>query len=152
MEAHKLYEAIRGGDYNCMPNVLRELFILVGNYQNQSTLTVCRYARPTLIEYAIYRFRLQGITVELINNKRKAETIFTHFYKIKIDIPAFLSNLSIFYQTSEEQLQARYGSPREAWEATVKKMQGMHRNNKTNDQDTKNKEKILFTTKENKEP
>lgn len=152
MEANKLYEAIRGGDYNCMPYVLRELFILVGNYQNQSTLTVCRYARPTLIEYAVYRFRLQGITVELINNKKRAETIFTHFYKIKIDIPAFLSNLSIFYKTSEEQLQARYGNPREAWEAAMKKMQGTQRNNKTNDQDTKNKENILFTTKEDEEP
>ena len=151
MEANKLYEAFRGGDYNCMPYELRELFILVSNYQNQSALTVCRYARPTLIEYAIYRFRLQGITVELINDKKKAETIFTHFYKIKIDIPAFLSNLSIFYQTSEEQLQARYGNPREAWEVAMKKMQGMQRNNKTNDQDTKNKEKILFTTKEDKE-
>ena len=152
MEAKKLYEAIRGGEYNCMPNVLRELFILVGNYQNQPTLTVCRYARPTLIEYAIYRFRLQGITVELINNKKRAESIFTHFFKIKIDIPVFLSNLSIFYKTSEEQLQVRYGNPREAWEAAMKKMQGTQRNNKTNDQDTKNKENILFTTKEDEEP
>ncbi len=151
MEDNKLYKAIRGGEYN-IPYELRELFILVGNYQNQAALTVCRYARPTLIEYAIYRFRLQGITVELNNNKKRAETIFSHYYKIKIDIPVFLSNLSVFYKTSEEQLQARYGNPREAWEAAMKKMQGTQRNNKTNEQDTKNKEKILFTTKEDDEP
>ncbi len=152
MEKIELYEAIRSGDYDCMPYVLRELFILVGNYQNQPTLTVCRYARPTLIEYAVYRFKLKGITIELINDVKKAETIFTHFYRINIDTSAFLSNLSIFYKATPEQLQTRYGNPREAWEVAMKKIQNAQRSNKANDQDTKNKENILFTTKKDEEP
>lgn len=147
MKENKLYEAIRGGDYNCMPNVLREFFILVGDYQNQSTLTVCRYARPTLLEFAVYKFRLQGIKIELINEEHNSETIFSHFYKIKIDIPAFLSNLLIFYKTTEEQLQARYGKPKEAWEDALIRIRGIQRNNNANGQNKKHQEIVLYSTR-----
>lgn len=146
----EFFEAIRNSDYDSMPKVLREMFILVVNNQDTPVLTVNRYVRPTLLEDAIYKYNLQGITVTMITDVKKAAAIFTRFYTITIDIPAFLSNFSIFYRTSRKQLEQRYGHTAETLEAVFAKRQGTRR--KTNDsnkepKDPREKEILLFTRK-----
>lgn len=146
----EFFEAIRNGDYYSMPKTLRELCILVVNNQDRPALIVNRYVRPTLLEDAIYKYNLQGITVTMITDVKKAAAIFTRFYTITIDIPAFLSNLSIFYRTSGKQLEQRYGHTAETLEAVFAKRQGIRR--KTNDlnkepKDPREKEILLFWRK-----
>lgn len=141
------FEAIRGGDYDSMPKVLRELFILVVNNQEQAALTVNRYTRPTLLEDAIYKYNLQGISVTMMTDVKKAEAIFTRFYEIKIDVAAFLANLQIFHKISVEQLEEHYGNVAESLEVAMKKVVYKRRKNECNDQETKNpreREILLF--------
>lgn len=147
------FEAIRGGDYDSMPKVLRELFILVVNNQEQAALTVNRYTRPTLLEDAIYKYNLQGISVTMMTDVKKAEAIFTRFYRVSIDIPAFLTNLQIFHRVSVEQLEERYGNVAESLEVAMKRAAYKRRKIETADQETKNprEREILLFIKEFKE-
>lgn len=143
----EFFEALIKGDYACMPKVLRELFILVVSNLDKYTLTVNCYVRPTQLEDAIYKYNLQGITVTMITNVEKAEAIFTRFYRINIDVAAFLSNLSIFNKVSEEQLQKRYGNAGISMKAAMQKLQGARRKTKTDDKEPKDpreKEILLF--------
>ncbi len=151
------FETFRNGDYDSMPKALRELYILVISNQDQPTLTVNQYVRPTLLEDAIYKYNLRGITVAMITNVKNAAAILTRFYRISIDVPAFLSNLSIFYRVSEEQLQKRYRNAGVSMEAAMKKLQGTRRKSKTDEKkpkDPREKEILLFIRdlKEEKKP
>ena len=151
------FEAIKNGDYDSMPKVLREIFILVVSNQAKHALIVNRYVRPTLLEDAIYKYNLQGITVTMITNVKKAAAIFTRFYTITIYVLVFLSNLSLFYRVSEEQLQKRYRNAGVTMEVVMKKLQGERRKNKTDEKESKDpreKEIILFIfdLKEEKKP
>ena len=151
----EFFEAIRGGDYDSMPKVLRELFIMVTNNQvvknqEQTALTVNRYTRPTLLEDAIYKYNLQGISVTMITDVKKAEAIFTRFYRVSIDVPAFLSNLQIFNKVSVEQLEERYGNLAGSLEVAMKRAAYKRRKNETVDQETKSpreREILLFIKK-----
>ena len=140
-----------------MPKVLREIFILVVSNQDKTELIVNRYVRPTLLEDAIYKYNLQGITVTMITDVKKAAAIFTRFYTITIYVLVFLSNLSLFYRVSEEQLQKRYRNAGVTMEVVMKKLQGERRKNKTDEKESKDpreKEIILFIfdLKEEKKP
>ena len=151
------FEAIKNGDYDSMPKVLREIFILVVSNQAKHALIVNRYVRPTLLEDALYKYNLQGITVTMITNVKKAAAIFTRFYTITIYVLVFLSNLSLFYRVSEEQLQKRYRNAGVTMEVVMKKLQGERRKNKTDEKESKDpreKEIILFIfdLKEEKKP
>lgn len=149
METNTFFEALRHGAYNSMPKVLRELFILAVNNQNQDTLKVRCYARPTLVEDAVYKYNLQGIVIKLETDVKKAASIFTRSYKIDIAVPAFLSNLNIFYNVSTEQLQERYGETVMTLEESIAKRNG-RRKKDTDDQESKNpreKEILLFKRK-----
>ena len=153
----EFFEAIRNGDYDSMPKVLREIFILVVSNQAKHALIVNRYVRPTLLEDALYKYNLQGITVTMITNVKKAAAIFTRFYTITIYVLVFLSNLSLFYRVSEEQLQKRYRNAGVTMEVVMKKLQGERRKNKTDEKESKDpreKEIILFIfdLKEEKKP
>ncbi|MBQ6743433.1 MAG: hypothetical protein IJR05_01590 [Acidaminococcaceae bacterium] len=153
----EFFEAIRNGDYDSMPKVLREIFILVVSNQDKTELIVNRYVRPTLLEDAIYKYNLQGITVTMITDVKKAAAIFTRFYTITIYVLVFLSNLSLFYRVSEEQLQKRYRNAGVTMEVVMKKLQGERRKNKTDEKESKDpreKEIILFIfdLKEEKKP
>lgn len=146
----EFFEAIRGGDYVSMPKVLREVFIIVVNNQNKPALTAHRYVRPTLLEDAIYKYNLQGIFVTMITDVKKAESVFTRFYDIKIDVPAFLSNLQIFNKFSAEQLEERYVNVAESLELAMKRTASKRRKNETVDQEHKNpreQEILLFKRK-----
>lgn len=153
----EFFEAIRNGDYDSMPKVLREIFILVVSNQDKTELIVNRYVRPTLLEDAIYKYNLQGITVTMITDVKKAAAIFTRFYTVTIYVLVFLSNLSLFYRVSEEQLQKRYRNAGVTMEVVMKKLQGERRKNKTDEKESKDpreKEIILFIfdLKEEKKP
>lgn len=151
MEPTVFFEALRNGDYACVPTALRELFILAVNNQDQPALTVCRYERPTLVEDAVYKYRLQGIEIELmIKDIEKAESIFTHFYKINISVPAFLGNLNIFYKVSATQLEARYGNTAMSLDVALAKRRGARRNRNDDnqeEQDPRKLERLLFIRK-----
>ena len=103
------FESIRNGDYACIPNTLYSLFILAVNNQDKEELIVRKYTRPTTIEDAVYLYKLHGLSIETEVNTKKFLSTFNRSYKITINIPAFLSNLSIFYETTEEQLRNKYG-------------------------------------------
>ena len=151
MEPTVFFEALRNGDFACVPTALRELFILAENNQDQPELTVCSYEQPTLLEDAVYKYRLQGIEIELvIKDIEKAESIFTHIYKIKISVPAFLGNLSIFYKISATQLEARYGNTAISLDEVLAKRRGARRSGNNDNQEEKDPrkfERLLFIRK-----
>jgi len=134
----EFFEAIRGGSYDSMPKALRELFILAVNNQDEPTLTVHRYVRPTLIEDAAYLYRPQGINITMITNVKKAAAIFSRFYEIKIDVPSFLSSLQIFHNASAEQLQERFGNTVASLEVAVKRAAGKRGKTESDNQAPKN--------------
>lgn len=145
MEANTFFDALRHGEYDSMPKALRELFILAVNNQEQETLTVRCYTRPTLIEDAVYN-GLQGIEIKLETNAKKAASIFTHSFRMDIAVQAFLSNLNIFYNVSAEQLQERYGKSTMTLEDALAKRNG-RRSKSQDDEENKNpreKEILLF--------
>lgn len=146
MEANTFFDALRHGEYDSMPKALRELFILAVNNQEQETLTVRCYTRPTLIEDAVYKYGLQGIEIKLETNAKKAASIFTHSFRMNIAVQAFLSNLNIFYNVSAEQLQERYGKSTMTLEDALAKRNG-RRSKSQDDEENKNpreKEILLF--------
>ena len=49
----EFFEALRNGDYACLPNALYSLFILAVNNQDKEEVIVRRYTRLTTIEDAI---------------------------------------------------------------------------------------------------
>ncbi|MBQ8919166.1 MAG: hypothetical protein IJ056_03575 [Acidaminococcaceae bacterium] len=63
----------------------------------------------TTIEDAVYLYKLQGLQIKTEVSTKKFLSTFNRSYKITINIPAFLANLSIFYETTEEQLRNKYG-------------------------------------------
>lgn len=103
------FEVLRNGGYACLPKALYSLFILAVNNQDKEELIVRRYARPTTAEDAVYLYKLRGLTVETEVNTKKFRSTFDRTYKITINILAFLANLPVFYQTTEEQLRNKYG-------------------------------------------
>ena len=104
----EFFDAIRNGDYNCIPNALYSLLILAVNHQDKEELVVRSYTRPSTIEDAVYLYKLKGLTIETEVNIKKFLSTFNRSYRITINIPAFLANLPIFYETTEEKLRIRY--------------------------------------------
>ena len=102
------FESIRNGDYACIPNTLYSLFILAVNNQDKEELIIRKYSRPTTIEDANFLYKLQGLTIETEVNTKKFLSTFNRSYRITINIPAFLANLPIFYETTEEKLRLKY--------------------------------------------
>ena len=105
----EFFDAIRNGDYACIPNALYSLFILAVNNQDKEELVVRKYARPTTVEDAVYLYKLKGLQIETEVNPKVFRSVFNRTFKITINIPAFLADLQIFYQTTEEQLRNKYG-------------------------------------------
>lgn len=105
----EFFEALQSGEYACLSNALYSLFILAVNNQDKEELIVCRYARPTTVEDAVYLFKLHGLTIETEVNTKKFRSTFHRSYKITVNIPAFLANLPVFYQTTQEELRNKYG-------------------------------------------
>ncbi|MBR4907621.1 MAG: hypothetical protein IKZ43_01210 [Acidaminococcaceae bacterium] len=103
------FEVLRNGGYACLPKALYSLFILAVNNQDKEEMIVRRYARPTTIEDAVFLYKLQGLTIETEVNTKKFRSTFDRSYKITVNIPAFIANLSIFYQTTQEKLRNKYG-------------------------------------------
>jgi len=102
------FEAIRNGDYNSIPKALYSLFILAATNQSEPGLTVWRTERPTGVEEAINLYGLKGLKVEIVVNRKDPGSWLNCRYKIMMAVPAFLSDLQIFYQMSAESLQLRY--------------------------------------------
>lgn len=149
MEANTFFEALRHGEYDSLPKALRKLFILVVNSQEQEMLTVRCYTRPTLVEDAVYKYSLQGVEIKLETNAKKAESIFTHSFRMEIAVPAFLSNLNIFYSASAEQLQERYGKAIMTLEEAMAKRNSRRRKNHQDEESKNSREKeiLLFKRK-----
>lgn len=105
----EFFEEIRKGDYASIPNALYSLFILAVNNQDKDELIVRRYARPTTIEDAVYLYKLQGLQIETEVNTKVFRSVFNRSHKITVNVSAFLANLQIFYKTTQEQLQNKYG-------------------------------------------
>ena len=99
----------RKGDYACIPNALYSLFILAVNNQDKEELIVRKYTRPTTVEDAVYLYKLRGLKIETEVNPKIFRSVFNRSYKITVNIPAFLANLPIFYQTTQEELRIKYG-------------------------------------------
>ena len=105
----EFFDAIRNGDYACIPNALYSLFILAVNNQDKEELVVRKYTRPTTIEDAVYLYKLQGLQIETEVNPKVFRSVFNRSYKITVNIPVFLANLPKFYQTTQEELRNKYG-------------------------------------------
>ena len=104
----EFFDAIRNGDYTCIPNALYSLFILAVKNQDKEVLIVRKYMRPTTIEDAVYLYKLQGLQIKTEVNPKKFSSVFNRSYKITMNISAFLANLPIFYETTEEKLRIKY--------------------------------------------
>lgn len=105
----EFFNALADGNYTSIPKALYSLFILVVNNQDKEELIVRKYTRPTTIEDAVYLYNLQGLQIETEVNPKIFRSVFNHSYKITVNIPAFLANLSIFYQMTQEELRNKYG-------------------------------------------
>ena len=121
----EFYEKIQNGDYRCLPKELYDMFILAVSNQDKTTLTVRRSERPTLIEEAVYHYKLQGLKFDVEVDIKDSWSMFTRTFKITMDVAAFLSNLPLFYQASEEELRRKYEMVEKKrhnnWEITIYK-------------------------------
>lgn len=104
------FEAVRNGDYACLPKALYSLFILAVKNQDKEELIVRRYARPSTIEDAVYLYKLHGLQIETEVNPKVFRSVFNRSFKITVNVSAFLANLQIFYQTTQEELRNKYGA------------------------------------------
>ena len=104
----EFFNNLTSGNYANIPKALYNLFILAVNNQDKEELVVRKYTRPTLMEDAVFLYKLQGLRIETEVNTKKFWSVFTRSYKIRVTVPAFLANLSIFYQTTQEELQNKY--------------------------------------------
>ena len=110
---------------------LYELMLLVVS-NNQKTINIVQYERPTAIEHLILRYSLRGIKVDAVTspfNKLELE------YHIIINRAMFMNNLDIFYKQDRMIIKHKYD------QAERKEMEALRRKEK---QAKKNGERSPF--------
>lgn len=133
----EFFNNLASGNYANIPNALYSLFNLAVNNQDKEELVVRRYARPTMIEDAVYLYKLHGLRIQTEVNTKKFWSVFTRSFKITLNVQAFLANLPIFYQTTQEELQTKY------------KVTETKRNRNKDSQHPRDREILLFKRKIN---